>query len=94
MVPWKHGKSLVWDATCPDTLTPSYHEVATSQVGGVASSAKEKKVTKYSSLLPTHSFTLVAIEMLGYIVVRSMTCLKSWVITLARQQVRSKSLLT
>ena len=24
IVPWKSGKFLVWDATCPDTFAPSY----------------------------------------------------------------------
>ena len=24
VVPWKSGKLLVWDATCPDTFAPSY----------------------------------------------------------------------
>ena len=24
IVPWKSGKLLVWDATCPDTFAPSY----------------------------------------------------------------------
>ena len=78
MVPWKDGKPLVWDATCPDTLVPSYREVATNQVGRVASSAEEKRVTKYSKLLPTRSFTPVAIGTLGSNGVRStsMTCLK------------------
>ena len=30
MVPWKNGKPLVWDATCPDTLALSYCLHATS----------------------------------------------------------------
>ena len=24
IIPWRGGKVLVWDATCPDTLAPSY----------------------------------------------------------------------
>ena len=67
-------KTLVWDVTCPDTVAPSYREVATSQVGGVTSSVEEK-VTKYT-ILPTHSFTLVAIETLGSTGARSMTFFK------------------
>ena len=23
LVPWKWGKALIWDATCPDTLAPN-----------------------------------------------------------------------
>ena len=28
IVPWKQGRILVWDATCPDTLAPSHQVVA------------------------------------------------------------------
>ncbi len=31
IVPWKGGKVLVWDATCTDTLTPSYSALATRE---------------------------------------------------------------
>ena len=74
MVPCKDGKPLVWDATCLDTMAPSYHEAVISQVQGVASSAQE--VTKYSNLVPTDSFTPVAVEIIGSIGSRSMTLLK------------------
>ena len=30
MIPWKNGRLLVWDATCPDTFAPSYRCHATS----------------------------------------------------------------
>ena len=76
MVPWKNGKPLVWDATVSDTLAPSYCDVATSQTGGVAALAEERKISKYSSLDHGHSFTPVAIETLGAIGVRSMLFLK------------------
>ena len=36
VVPWENGKLLVWDATCPDTFTPSYTTRATSEPGAVA----------------------------------------------------------
>ena len=32
-VPWKGGGVLVWDATCPDTLAPSYSALATRKLG-------------------------------------------------------------
>ena len=43
MVPWKSGKPLVWDATCPDTLAPSYRGMATSSTGAVAAAAEDRK---------------------------------------------------
>ena len=36
MVPWSGGKVLVLDATCPDTLAPSYSSLATREAGVVA----------------------------------------------------------
>ena len=40
MVPWSGGKVLVWDATCPDTLAPSYSSLATREAGAVAEEAE------------------------------------------------------
>ena len=36
IVPWKSGRVLVWDVTCPDTLAPSYAALATREAGAVA----------------------------------------------------------
>ena len=43
VVPWKGGRLLVWDATCPDTFTTSYLPSAASDVGEVAAAAEERK---------------------------------------------------
>ena len=40
MVLWSGGKVLVWDATCPDTLAPSYSSLATREAGAVAEEAE------------------------------------------------------
>ena len=61
MVPWKQGKPLVWDATCPDTLVPSYRDMASIRTSAVAAAAEERKVAKYMALGRSHSFTPVAI---------------------------------
>ena len=50
MIPWKNGKPLVWDATCPDTLALSYRSQANSSAGAVADLAEGTKADKYSSL--------------------------------------------
>ena len=65
MISWKNGRSLVSDATCPDTFAPSYHCHATSSAGAVATLAEDRKTSKYSCLVPSQSFTPVAIESLG-----------------------------
>ncbi|XP_072947093.1 uncharacterized protein [Epargyreus clarus] len=39
LVPWKQGRSLVWDATCVDTLAPSHISVTSTHAGGVAEAA-------------------------------------------------------
>ena len=64
-VPWKCGKLLVWDATCPDTFAPSYVSQATTAAGEVATHAEDRKCSKYSSLPVTHDFIPVAIETSG-----------------------------
>ena len=78
MIPWKNGKPLVWDATCPDTLAPSYRDIATANAGAVAAKAEDGKVAKYLSLDPNHSFVPVAVETfkLGVIGPKSMAFLK------------------
>ena len=65
LVPRKDGKSLIWDATCPDTLAQSYRAAATSSTGAVAAGAETKKLSKYDSLAPSHTIVPVAIESLG-----------------------------
>ena len=62
VVPWKFGKLLVLDATCPDTLAPLYFSSATSEAGAMASQAEERKEAKYVHLNPVYSFSPVAIE--------------------------------
>ena len=49
--PWSHGKPLIWDATCPDTLAQSYHAHATRGTGAVAAMAEEKKELNTSASL-------------------------------------------
>ena len=36
VLPWKSGRILVWDATCPDTFAPSHRDLATRGAGAVA----------------------------------------------------------
>ena len=62
IVLWKCGRSLVWDATCPDTFAPSHILQATREAGAVASAAEVRKRSKYQDLLATHEFVTIAVE--------------------------------
>ncbi len=46
LVPWKQGKPLVWDATCPDTLAPSHVNLASRGAGLVANESEKLKKAK------------------------------------------------
>ena len=50
LVPWKRGRVLVWDATCPDTLAPSHSSLANREAGAVAADAEHRKQQKYAHL--------------------------------------------
>ena len=63
--PWKNGRCLAWDFTCPDTLAPSQLNIAINGPGVIACEAEEKKRAKYASLSPTFCFVPVAVETLG-----------------------------
>ena len=65
MVPWSGGKVLVWDATYPDTLAPSYSSLTTREAGAVAKEAERRKKAKYSHLERSYCFIPVAVETLG-----------------------------
>ena len=64
-VPWKGGRVLIWDATCPDTLAPSHLRLAVREAGAVADDAKLRKTQKYSNLTSTNYFVPLAVESLG-----------------------------
>ena len=66
IVPWKCGRALVWDTTCPDTLAHSYEQIS-SREGAVAAEAEGRKKLKYSSLNSSYFFMPVAVETLGVI---------------------------
>ena len=65
VMPWKGGRVLVWDATCPDTFAPSHLQLATREAGAVADQAERRKMAKYIELAATHHFVPVAIESTG-----------------------------
>ena len=76
VVPWKGGKALVWDATCPDTLAHSYQQISTREAGAVAAEAERHKKLKYANLGSSYFFAPVAVETLGVIGPDSCTFLR------------------
>ena len=67
IVPWKEGRVLVWDATCPDTLAHSYQQIAVREAGSVAAEAERSKRFKYANLNFSYFFVPVAVETLRVI---------------------------
>ena len=53
---------LLWDATCPDTPTPSYTSLATREAGAVANKAEIK--ARYAHLEASHYFVPITVEFL------------------------------
>lgn len=65
LVAWSQGRSLVWDATCVDTLAPSHIRATSVSAGAAASAAEDLKRRKYSSLSLGHIFAPFGVETLG-----------------------------
>ena len=56
---------MIWDATCPDTVAPSYVARSAVEAGTAAHASESKKITKYLALADKHDFVPVAIETMG-----------------------------
>ncbi|CAH2262710.1 jg11285 [Pararge aegeria aegeria] len=65
LIPWMLGKSLVWDATCVDTLAASHIQATSSMVGAAATSAEQAKRRKYENLDSSFIFVPFGVETLG-----------------------------
>lgn len=48
LVPWKRGKSLVWDSTCADTFAPSHLPYTVRHKGAPANMAEDTKKRKHA----------------------------------------------
>ena len=65
LVPWKRGRSLVWDFTCVNTIARSHLGLSSTHAGSLSAVAEEKKRKKYASLGDNYIFTPIAVETLG-----------------------------
>ena len=93
LVPWKSGRLLVWDVTCPDTFAPSYISSAIREAGAVAASAEGRKTAKYGHLNSAHTFNPVAIESSGVVGPQSMDFLRDMGRCLAHVTGEAKSMM-
>jgi len=65
LIPWSRGRSLIWDFTCPDTLTPWHLKGTMVTAGAAASSTENRKITKYADLEHSHVFIPMGIKTMG-----------------------------
>ena len=62
--PFKNGRCLAWDFTCPDTLARSHIKKST-EAGKAASRAEDGKLKKYRHLNEDYYVVPIGIETLG-----------------------------
>lgn len=60
-----NGKSLVWDATCVDTVVSSYLQLTSKNPGTVANQACVRKENFQEEISVNHYFSHFAVETFG-----------------------------
>ena len=65
LIPWREGRSVLWDVTIRDTTADSYLSKTSSAAGAAAEEAAVQKESKYADLCTDYLFCPVAIETLG-----------------------------
>jgi len=65
LIPWSHGKAIIWDVTVRDTLAPSYVNESSKKAGAIADNAERYKHNHYRNLKENYIFTPIAFESLG-----------------------------
>ena len=64
-MPWKRGRCLAWDATCPNTFATSYVRASSTLAGSAASAAELNKNAKYADIIAGVDFVPFVIETSG-----------------------------
>ena len=65
LIPWSHGKSLLWDVTVRDTMAASYINDSSKKARSIADKAERHKHNHYISLKQNYLLTPLAFETLG-----------------------------
>ncbi|OQV12681.1 hypothetical protein BV898_13089 [Hypsibius exemplaris] len=65
MIPFWHGKALVWGATVLDTVAVSHIVGSTAQAGRAAREAEDKKLRTYAELEGQYLFVPLAFKTFG-----------------------------
>lgn len=64
-IPWRRGRCLAWDATCPDTFAACHVTACSDDAGSAAANAEIRKCHKYEDIISGVDFVPVAIETSG-----------------------------
>jgi len=64
-IPWRRGRCLAWDATCPDTFATCHVTPCSDEAGSAAANAEIRKCHKYQDIICGVDFVPVAIETSG-----------------------------
>src|SRR6266536_4933833 len=59
-IPWRRGRCVAWDVTCPESLATSHIAQTSVKAGQAATSAEAKKCSKYADITPSVEFVPVA----------------------------------
>ncbi len=65
LIPWSHGRSILWDVTVRDTLAPSYVNESSEKACSIADRAERFKHNHYLALKDNFLLTPIAFESLG-----------------------------
>lgn len=97
LIPWSKGQTLIWDATCTDTLAPSNLQFSTRAAGGAAEDKARRKTRKYESLIDQNYFFIpFAVETMGAWCREATTFINelSKIITTKTSEPRSRAFIT
>ena len=65
LIPWRAGRSLIWDVTVSCTTADSYLEASSREAGAAAELAASNKMVKYAGLSSQDEFVPIAVESHG-----------------------------